>query len=254
MQPLREIFEHRSGLEPAGLRRGHRAAQNRGRRLHKGGVDLIAHRGFGLAGNLGGNGVFLLIFVIIQLRVFRLAREKAHRVERKALRHDDCGIVVAGIEALERLIRVGEENPAHGGVSLQRGDDLIAEVDAHAHELHALIGIDHRDADAARGLRLIGGPVGKDIEPRIQARDNAQAEQRHDGDDRGRDTAQIAAPDADNLFHGVFSSLAPARCSSRRSTAPCGSSGSSSSNAASRRVTSLSVFKISWSAYSIMMR
>ena len=197
--------QHGLWIVAAGREDGGRVTHIGGDRLDEGCVHLLLYGGFRFAGDLRRDGVFLLVLVIEELRVFQRAAEKAQSVLRKVLRDDERRIIVAGPNALQRLIGSVREDPADGIVRLQRFEDLVAHVDLQAEDLGALIAVDHGHADPASGCALIGRPVGENVEPRIEARDDAQSHQRHDGDDAGCHPLQILAHDFDDRSHASAS-------------------------------------------------
>ena len=60
-----------------------------------GGVDLLLHGGLGLAGDLGRDGVLLLVLVILYLRVAQLAGQNADEIAGELVGHYQRGIVLA---------------------------------------------------------------------------------------------------------------------------------------------------------------
>ena len=134
-----------------------------------GGVDLLLHGGLGLAGDLGRDGVLLLVLVILYLRVAQLAGQNADEIAGELVGHYQRGIVLAGLHTAQSRLRVIHEHPAHLVVALQALQDQLTDVHVQSHHLAAVILAGHRHLDAAGGGRAVGVPVGQDVEPGVQA-------------------------------------------------------------------------------------
>ena len=169
--------------------------------LYKGGVHLLLHGGFCLAGYFGGNGVFLVVFVVVELRVYTAAGEGVKNILGEVVGHHQNRIAVALFQERHGLVLAFGKHPADGVVGLQGLQDLVADVHFQAQETSALVLGHHRHGDTGGGVGAVGIPVGKNIKPGVQARHHAQAQQDHNGHDAGGDPAQIAPENSSNGSH-----------------------------------------------------
>ena len=212
-QTLRHVLRvETEGIED-GVRRGDGVCD----RLNDGAVDLLLHGGLGLAGDLGGDGVFLLVFVVLDLRVAQITLENADKVARQIGGHDERGVILAGLNARERFFTRVEELPAHLVVRVQGVDHHVADVELDAENIASLVLARNGDMDVRGGGRAVGVPVREDVEPRIQARHKAQADDDDHRHDARRQAAPVRTEDAENLSH--FRPSSP--CCHRSSDRPC---------------------------------
>ena len=142
--------------------------------------DLVVQGGGAGVCDLGGHGVGLLVDVVRDVGGADVAVDDVSQGGGEVGRHDEGGVVPAAAHALHGLILGVEEGPAQLGVLLQLLANHVAGVDlAHVTDLCALVVYD--DGDGHGGGVLVGVPVGEDVEPRVQGRDDGNAKGDYDG-------------------------------------------------------------------------
>ena len=179
VQRVREAVRNVVRVKAEGANHGAYGVHRVRRFLNDGSVYLLLHGGLGLVGYLRRDRVFLLVFVVFYLRMAKLAAHNAEKVSGKLRRHDQCRVILAGVDAGQRLIARVEEDPAHLIVGLQALHDHLADVERQAEQLRAVVLICDGDLDVRRGGRTVGVPVGENVEPRVKRRHKAQT---HDDD------------------------------------------------------------------------
>ena len=168
--------------------------------LHEGLVDLGLDRRGARVGDLGRDGVDLLVDVIVDVGLREISREDAREVGGEALRNHDGGVVPARTDAVKRVILVGRD-PVELVVLGEFLEDHVAGVDVAevASEVSALV-VAH-DGDAhARGV-LVGVPVCCDVEPCVERWDDADAEGDDDRDGVAKDALEVAPKDSQCRSH-----------------------------------------------------
>ena len=200
-QLVNNALGHIVGVQAQSL--AHRAdgGNGVGHGFHHRGVDLVLHGGFGLVGDFGGNGVFLLIFVILDLGMPQVRVQNADKVPGEVRGNDQGGIVLAGADALQGLLPGIHKVPAHLVVAFQTVQHHGADVQLQAQQLIALVLAGNGHPDVGRGVRTIGVPVGENVEPGVQARDQAQAHDDHHGHHAGADALPVGPEDFPDIFH-----------------------------------------------------
>ena len=176
-----------------------------GHRLHHGGVDLVLNGGLGLVGDLGGDGVFLLVFVILDLGVPQVRVQNADEVPGEVCGNDQGGVVPAGPDTLQGLLPAVYKVPAHLVVAFQAVQHHGPDVQLQAQQLIALILAGNGHADIGRGVGAVGVPVGKNVEPCIQARNQAQAHDDHHGHHAGADALPVGPENSPDIPHACTS-------------------------------------------------
>ena len=135
-------------------------------RCNKGLVQLLLD-GLGTRiGHLGGNGVFLLIHVVRELGLLKVACEHARELFAEVLRNDDRGVVLTAVHALFRAFRIGED-PAQVVVFLELLDRLLTGIERPRQLIfNALVLVG--DGDFHTGGVTVRIPVRLDVVPGVQ--------------------------------------------------------------------------------------
>ena len=154
-------------------------------------VDLLLDGVRTGVGDLGRNGALLLIDVVRELGLMVVAIEHRDQVIREILGDHDRRIVLTALDALFSIGGRIDESPAQLVVLLELIDDFIARVElAHQVVLGALVVIGDGDLDALGvSIRI---PVGHDVVPGIQRRNNAHTKGNHQGDGVHKQSLNVA--------------------------------------------------------------
>ena len=173
--------------------------------------------------DLRHDGVPFPVFVVDELRVFQLAVREAQGPLAEVLRDHDGSIIITGPDAVDSIFLCVHNGPSEQIIALQRSDDLFAYVDIHVQHFGALVLVGDGEGDPAGLFRLIGVPVGQDVEPGVQAGEQDQADQDHDGDHVRSQRAEVAFDDAKNitLLHPAPPFRGGTEGSVRQSLRPC---------------------------------
>ena len=99
-QLLAQVLQGRLRVEAVGIQHRHHRRRPVSQGLKEGRVDRLLNGCLCLAGNLGGNGVFLPVFVVDQRRMFKLQRHEAHDVLREIRRNHQRRVTVAAVDPL----------------------------------------------------------------------------------------------------------------------------------------------------------
>ena len=231
-QLLQQVVGNVLPVKPHGLEHGACRGQGIGHLLQNGGVDLLLHGGFGLAGDLGCDGVLFLVFVVLDLRMAQVALQNADEVAGKLRRQDQRSVVVAGVHAVQRRLGVVHKDPAHLVVGLQPLQHQLADVQVEPQHLVAVVLAGYRHLDAAGGGGAVGVPVGQNVEPRVQAGYQTQAQHDHHRHHAGSQAFPIGAENTPDISHLSTSSCCAA-ARRRSSDSPCSARVSSSRSPAS---------------------
>ena len=231
-QLLQQVIGNVLPVKSHGLEHRTGGSQGIGHLLQNGGVDLLLHGGFGLAGDLGGNGVLFLVLVILDLRMVQVALQNADKVAGKLRRQDQRGVVVAGVHAVQRCLGIVHKDPAHLIVGLQPLQHQLADVQVESQYLVAVVLAGYRHLDTAGGGRAVGVPVGQNVEPRIEAGHQTQAQHDHHRHHAGSQALPIGAENTPDISHLSTSSCCAA-ARRRSSDSPCSAQVSSSRSPAS---------------------
>ena len=98
--------------------------------------------------DLGGNGIDLLVYVVVHLGLGHVAVKDAGKRAREVLWNDKGGVVASRAHARERIVFAVQEGPLELVVLLKVLVDHLASVDgAHAADLGARVLDDHRHRD-----------------------------------------------------------------------------------------------------------
>ena len=120
---------------------------------------------------------------------------------REVARYHECSIVCARAYAVERGLLFMHERPSELVVFGKAVAHHGACVDVpHAGYLCAFVLYDHGDRHG-RGVG-VGIPVGEDVNPGIERRNDADAYGDDDGDGAAHDAADVASEDAECGAHG----------------------------------------------------
>ena len=199
------IGHHRDAAVPvvlvgeAGNRFGQRE-RHLGERLSEHGIHLVGHRVGSLIGDLRRDGALLLVGVVDDIGVARVARVEGEHVAAEALRDHHGGVVAPRLRAVDGVLLVGDV-PVDLVVGPQGGDHLVADVDAQRDEvaLVALVGVGHGHREVARVVEDV--PAGDDVVPGEQRGHENEAQRDDDGHDVGLQAAQIEAEQAPDVIH-----------------------------------------------------
>ena len=116
-----------------------------------------------------GNGVLLLVDVVLYLRLFGGAGQRIDQAGAEVFWQHNRRVVVAGLHALYGLLFVAHKPPAELVVMFELYDHLLAGIEM-ANQIIGGAAVLIGDGDlqvAGGGIRI---PVGKDVEPCIQGR------------------------------------------------------------------------------------
>ena len=151
-------------------------------------------------GYLCRNGVFLRVFVVGYLGLaVPLGQHIIHAV-REVLVNDDGGIVIAGVHAVDGLLLAVRDDPVYRGAFAQVCYNIIALVDLFAAVGHiALIHRGHGNRNIAR--IAVGVPVGIDIEPCVQTRQDHYGYRHNEGEEMPADGLDVPSEDFEYVSH-----------------------------------------------------
>ena len=91
------------------VRKGVQARHERlGHFLQEALIDLLLDGGDALVGDFRGNGIFLLVDIILDGGAVDVALQNAHHILAEILGDDDGGVVVPGLDALQGVVAVHE--------------------------------------------------------------------------------------------------------------------------------------------------
>ena len=136
-------------------------------------IYLLLHGIFRLACDLGCNAVLFLVFIIIDRRMIHFTVYKSQHFLRESLRNDQRCIIVAVLHALQGFFRGLREYPADGSIRFQGFQHAVSHIQGQSHDLRSGIIRSDRNLQLTGSRRFIRIPVGENIEPGIQCRQDA---------------------------------------------------------------------------------
>ena len=139
--------------------------------------------------------------------------QNADKVPGEVRGHDQGSVVFAGADALQGLLPGIHKVPAHLVVAFQTVQHHGADVQLQAQQLIALVLAGNGYPDVGGGVRAIGVPVGENVEPGVQARDQAQAHDHHHSHHTGGKALPVGPEDSPDISH-FRSSFEPFPCCS----------------------------------------
>ena len=151
-------------------------------------------------GDLGGHGVFLVVFIIGDGGLAGPLRQHVVHIIREVLTDDHGGVVIPGIDAVLGLLLGVHNDPVDAGAAAQVLHHLPALVDLGAVLLGpALIQGRHGDADVA-GV-AVGVPVGIDIQPGVQAGQHRDGQGHRQSKEMRKQRTGVRLDDAPDVPH-----------------------------------------------------
>ena len=158
-------------------------------------LDLILNRGGAGICDLRSDRIPLLIYIIFDLRGAQGTVLDLQKIRTEGLRNHDGRIVFARFDTVNGILLIGKY-PAQIVIFLHLVQDLLPRVQGTLLVLrpHVIVGYRYLDIDGI-AVRV---PVGRDIEPRIQRRDDTHA---HRHNDRCRGFCQSRDISFENLYH-----------------------------------------------------
>ena len=93
----------------------------------------------------------------------------------EVLRNDQCRIVITVLNSFQGFFGSPREYPPDGGIGPQSLQHTVSYIQGKSHDLRSGIIGSHRHLQLTGSCRFIGIPVGENIEPCIQCRENTQS-------------------------------------------------------------------------------
>ena len=157
----------------------------------KGGIYLFLHSIFRFARDFGGNTILFLIFIVVNGGMIHFTVDKSQHFLSKSLRNNQCRIVITVLHAFQCFLR---------GQSLQH---TVSHVQRQPHDLRPGIIGSHGYFQLTGSCGLVRIPVGENVEPGIQCREDAES---HDNNDRHHiiaDPADVGGKYFPDIIHTI---------------------------------------------------
>gem|GEM_PF-3146750 len=167
----------------------------------EGGVDLLVDGRRARIGDFRRDRVLFLVDVVLDLRPGSGAGHRIDQTLAEVLGQDDRRVVFARLHAFQRLF-LADEPPPQLVVFLELAHDLLAGVEiADQIVAGALVVVGHGDLKVAGGRIRI--PVGENVEPRVQRRDDGHAERHHQSDRIAQNPDEITRENTPHRSHSI---------------------------------------------------
>ena len=166
-------------------------------------LDLILNRGGSGVGNLRRYRVPFLVYIILDLRGTQGSVLNLQQIRAEGLRNHDGRVIFSRFYAVYRILLIGKY-PAQIVVLFHLVQDLLACVQGSLFVLcpHVIVGYGHLNVCCV-AVRVA---VRRDIEPRVQRRDDTHSHGHNDG---RRGFSQPRDISFENLYHFLHCNSVP---------------------------------------------